>query len=51
MIGKNVKWKALNGTVDGVIVEPFPSKKGGDWLVQLKNKKYCIVNEKSFING
>lgn len=50
MIGEIVKWSAVNGVVDGVIVEPAPSKKGGDWYVRLKNGKECIVNEKSIID-
>ena len=49
MVGERVKWKALNGIVEGTVVEKAPSKKGGDWYVRLDNGKDCIVNETSFI--
>lgn len=49
MEGKFVKWMAVNGIVDGLVIKPVENG-AGNWVVALKNGKVVIVNEGSFIN-
>ena len=50
MEGKFVKWKTVNGVVDGLVIKPAVNGTG-NWVVALKNGKFVVVNESSFING
>jgi hypothetical protein len=50
MEGKFVKWKTANGVADGLVIKPA-GVGVGNWVVALKNGKFVIVNESSFING
>lgn len=50
MVGKSIKWTAVNGVVSGTVLRRAVIGVG-DWVVSIASGKTVIVNEKSIING
>lgn len=44
--GDKVRWRGVNRIEDGTLLREMTN---GDWYVSLRNGKFVLVNEKSFI--